>query len=156
MTACVKQSCCRKRTKSMQTSQYIETHRRTVTKSLLWRFIGIFWTWTGAYVIILFLPKEQKNAITIATLVTAWHHSTRMVMYYLYERIWAKIKWGREDGATENTLTTKNKVKWIFCTSTAVFAIFWLLFSVTPQIKNNQKKAIHNRIHITSKANNHR
>ena len=47
-----------------------------------------FWTWMGAYVILLLLPEEQKTAVVIATLITAWHHSTRMVMYYVYERIW--------------------------------------------------------------------
>ena len=137
----------------MENCQYIETHRRTVTKSLLWRFIGIFWTWIGAYIIIIFLPKEQKNAITIATLVTAWHHSTRMVMYYLYERVWAKIEWGRDSRVNENKLTVRNRIKWIFCTSTAIVTIFWLLFTVTPQIKNNQKQALNNKLHISGKAN---
>ncbi len=74
----------------MKNEKYYDSHRRTVAKSLLWRFIGIFWTWGGAYVIIILLPKEQKNALTIATLVTAWHHYTRMIMYYLYEKFGLK------------------------------------------------------------------
>ncbi|MEN8140665.1 MAG: hypothetical protein ABFR97_05510 [Thermodesulfobacteriota bacterium] len=140
----------------MENRLHAETHRRTVAKSLLWRFIGIFWTWSGAFIIILTIPKEQKNAITIATLVTAWHHSTRMVMYYLYERVWAKIKWGRSNSQHhEPELTIANKIQWTVCTSTAIVVIFWLLFSVTPQIKNNQKKAINERVQITQKANNH-
>lgn len=127
----------------MSKSIYSESHRRTVTKSLLWRFIGIFWTWGGAYVIILALPEEQKNAVTIATLVTVWHHSTRMLMYYFYERIWAKIVWGKiGSGLKVPPLSLKKKIQWATGTVTAIITIFWLLFYVTPEIKKNQKDMI--------------
>jgi len=72
-----------------------ELKRRTVIKSLLWRIIGVVWTWIGAYFIILVIPPSVKNAPVIATLIVVYHHSTRMVMYYFYERIWASISWGK-------------------------------------------------------------
>ncbi|CAA6692148.1 MULTISPECIES: DUF2061 domain-containing protein [unclassified Lentimonas] len=123
---------------------YTENRRRTVVKSLLWRFIGIFWTWGGAYVIILALPDSQKNALTIATLVTAWHHSTRLLMYYGYERLWAKVSWGKFDESCGQLppLALKQKINWSVMTFACVAIVFWLLFSVTPQIKNDQKRAI--------------
>lgn len=127
----------------MVNTLFFESHRRTVIKSLLWRFIGIFWTWGGAYIIILMLPKEQKNAITIATLVTAWHHSTRMVMYYMYERVWARINWGKSsDNSKLGTLNGKEKIQWFTGILTAIIVVFLLLFFVTPGIKNNQKQII--------------
>lgn len=128
----------------MQNEKYLDSHRRTITKSLLWRFIGIFWTWGGAYIIILLLPKEQKNAVTIATLITAWHHSTRMIMYYVYERVWTRIRWGREH-PSKKILSAKQKLKWVIGVTIAIVTIFWLLFFVTPDIKNSQKTLVKER-----------
>lgn len=46
-----------------------DTHRRTTVKALLWRFIGIFWTWGGAFVILMLLPESaRKDPIVVATL----------------------------------------------------------------------------------------
>ena len=119
-----------------------DTHRRTTLKALIWRFIGIFWTWGGAFVIITLLPDRLRtDPLLIATLVTAWHHSTRMVMYYFYERMWNSISWGR--GATE-PLSTKEKYIWSISIIVGVVFIFWLLMGVTPHIKNIQKEHIKN------------
>ncbi|MCK4501752.1 MAG: DUF2061 domain-containing protein [Desulfuromonadales bacterium] len=122
-----------------------ESHRRTIVKSLIWRFIGIFWTWGGAFVIISFLPDSQKNAPVIATLVTAWHHSTRMLMYYAYERIWIKVSWGRlgqKDKSTTKPLKLRQQIIWTSGVILSVSLIFWLLLAVTPDIKKAQKNAI--------------
>lgn len=130
----------------MAKGKYFDSHRRTVAKSLLWRFVGIFWTWGGAYVIILLLPNEQQNAITIATLVTVWHHSTRMIMYYLYERAWIRISWGTiGENHSKTNLSAKQKLQWIFGIVAAIITIFWLLFFVSPDIKNNQKELLKER-----------
>ena len=126
-----------------------ETRRRTITKSLIWRFIGIFWTWGGAYVILLLLPEEQKTAVVIATLVTAWHHSTRMIMYYIYERIWCRIHWGKEKDHSETTritISAKQRFAWTGGTLLSLGLIFWLLLGITPSIKKDQKLMIQNRI----------
>ena len=74
-----------------------ETRRRSVTKTLIWRVIGIFWTWVGAYLILLFTPERYRSAGWCATFIVVYHHSTRMVMYYLYERLWARVEWGKQD-----------------------------------------------------------
>ena len=60
-------------------NQALESKRRTVVKSLLWRIIGIVWTWVGAYIILIFIPEEYKTAAIIATLIVVYHHSTRMI-----------------------------------------------------------------------------
>lgn len=118
-----------------------EHKRRSLLKSIIWRFIGIFWTWGGAYVIIILLPEKYKTAFNIASLVTLWHHSTRMVMYYVYERIWSKINWGRtHEGVPVSPLSPGKRALWSAVVIVSVTIIFWLLFSVTPSVKADQKQ----------------
>ena len=133
-----------------------ESHRRTIVKSLVWRFIGIFWTWGGAFVIISFLPDAQKNAIVIATLVTAWHHSTRMLMYYAYERLWMKVTWGKCGHGGETAikpLKLKQRILWTSGIILSITLIFWLLLSVTPNIKKVQKNILKQKTSMSYPAN---
>ncbi len=129
-----------------------ESHRRTIVKSLLWRFIGIFWTWGGAFVIISLLPDAQKNAVVIATLVTAWHHSTRMLMYYGYERIWMKVSWGKlgqGDEIAAKPLQLRHRVLWTSGVVLSITLIFWLLLSVTPNVKKVQKDILQQKSNLS-------
>ena len=114
----------------------IELKRRSIAKALLWRFIGIIWTWTGAYFIVLLVPPSKQTAAFIATLIVIYHHSTRMVMYYFYERIWASISWGM--GRSNNLLESmslRDRVLWTVGTIIALIIIFYLIIHVTPIIK---------------------
>ena len=65
----------------------METHKRSMVKSIVWRIIGVFLlggiTWS--------ITKDWKEM----TLITVLFHSIRMVMYYFHERIWLRVKWGR-------------------------------------------------------------
>lgn len=110
-----------------------ELHRRTLVKSLLWRLIGIVWTWIGAYIILLFVPPSHQSAALIATLIVVYHHSTRMIMYYVYERIWASITWGRSTSPCP--MSRKEKVLWAFGTVAALTLLFFLLLGVQPNIE---------------------
>ena len=111
-----------------------ETKRRTMVKTLLWRIIGIIWTWIGAYLIILFIPEKYSSAAMIATLIVIYHHSTRMIMYYFYERIWTKIEWGRLAGVKRG-ISIKTKILWIIGITITIIAIYYVLIYVSPQIK---------------------
>jgi len=113
-----------------------ELHRRSLVKSLLWRVIGVVWTWVGAYIILLFVPPSRQSAAFIATLIVVYHHSTRMVMYYVYERIWASIKWGRSAGP--RPMSAKEKLLWSAGTAMTLATIFFLLLEVHPKIKAKQ------------------
>ncbi|MCF6175190.1 MAG: DUF2061 domain-containing protein [Victivallaceae bacterium] len=79
----------------MKNNSKNELKKRSFVKTIIWRVIGIVWTWIGAYFIVQLLPENMKNAATIATAVVIFHHSTRMIMYYFYERIWNNITWGK-------------------------------------------------------------
>jgi len=112
-----------------------ETRRRSVTKSLVWRFIGVVWTWIGAYLIILWTPERFQKAAWISTFIVVYHHSTRMVMYYAYERLWSRIRWGRPDPGTDAPppLTPQAKVLWAVGTLIVVAALFlFVLYVVAP------------------------
>ena len=115
----------------------LELRRRTILKSLLWRLIGIVWTWLGAYFILLFTPQRFKTAPLMATAIVVYHHSTRMVMYYIYERIWSNIYWGRvhEDKLETVAISPKRKLVWIFVVILALALIFSLILYVNPMIK---------------------
>ncbi|WP_031432859.1 DUF2061 domain-containing protein [Methylomarinum vadi] len=116
-----------------------ELHRRTLVKSLLWRLIGIVWTWIGAYLILLFIPPSRQSAALIATLIVVYHHSTRMIMYYVYERIWASIAWGRSTSPCP--MTRKEKVLWAFGTVAALTLLFLLLLEIQPNIDEEKRSA---------------
>jgi len=118
-------------------SGFTELRRRTILKSLVWRIIGIVWTWIGAYFIILIVPPTWKNAATIATLIVIYHHSTRLIMYYFYERIWTTISWGKYDSeqGRSQAMSMHDRLIWIISSSVMIGVILVLIIYVTPLIK---------------------
>ena len=114
-----------------------ELRRRTIAKSLLWRLIGIVWTWIGAYFILQLTPQKFRTASLMATAIVVYHHSTRMIMYYIYERIWSKIRWGRvnDDELETVIISPKSKLIWIFAVILALALIFFLILYVNPLMK---------------------
>ena len=121
----------------MNCTTTLELKRRTITKSLLWRLIGIVWTWVGAYLILLFAPERFRTASLMATAIVVYHHSTRMVIYYIYERIWSKIHWGRvnEDELETVAISPKRKLIWILVVTLTLALVFFLILYVNPMMK---------------------
>ena len=121
----------------MREMRLLELKRRSVTKSLIWRFIGISWTWIGAYLILLFTPAKYKTEAWLATFIVIYHHSTRMIMYYFYERIWASISWGKinRDEKDTSAMSFRDKVIWVSAIVVAVVILFILIMFVGPIIK---------------------
>ncbi len=115
----------------------LELRRRTIAKSLLWRLIGIIWTWVGAYFILLLTPPRFRSASLMAIAIVVYHHSTRMIMYYLYERIWSNIRWGRidEDKLETVAMSTRRKLIWIFVVTFALALVFFLVLYVNPPMR---------------------
>ena len=60
-----------------------ELKRRSLLKSIIWRVIGIAWTWIGAYFIILLLPPNLKNAPVIATLIVDYNRQKMSIEKFL-------------------------------------------------------------------------
>ena len=64
-----------------------ETHTRSVLKALSWRTLGTLDTFAISW----FLTGRVAMAGSIAALELG----TKIAWYYLHERIWASISWGR-------------------------------------------------------------
>ena len=121
----------------MAETKVLELRRRSITKSLLWRLIGIIWTWTGAYLILLFAPAKYKTAGLLATFIVIYHHSTRMIMYYFYERVWAWVSWGKIDADKKDTaaMSPAKKLLWLSAIVIALILLFALIVFVGPMMK---------------------
>jgi len=64
-----------------------ESHKRSIVKTIIWRFTG-----TGATFIISMLVTGDLQA---ASGIAVIQLTANTVLYYIYERIWTKIDWGR-------------------------------------------------------------
>jgi uncharacterized membrane protein len=64
-----------------------ETHARSVLKAVSWRTLGTIDT----FVISWFMTGRAGIAGSIAALEVI----TKIAWYYLHERVWAAIAWGR-------------------------------------------------------------
>jgi uncharacterized membrane protein len=65
-----------------------ETHTRTVFKTVSWRFVATLITMTIVY---LFTGEE-----TVTLGVGVSDVMAKIVFYYLHERVWHKVSWGRK------------------------------------------------------------
>ena len=67
----------------------IETHQRTLARMVSYRITAwlftIFWTWL--------FTEDISSATTFATVL----HILLSIDYYIHERIWLRIKWGKVD-----------------------------------------------------------
>jgi uncharacterized membrane protein len=64
-----------------------ETHTRSVLKAISWRTLGTLDTFAISW----FMTGRVEIAGSIAGLEVA----TKIAWYYLHERVWAAIQWGR-------------------------------------------------------------
>jgi uncharacterized membrane protein len=69
-----------------------DTHLRSLVKAVSWRLVGSLDT----FILSLLVTGSAKYAVSIATAEAL----TKIVLYYLHERIWRLVAWGRlESGA---------------------------------------------------------
>jgi len=64
-----------------------ENHKRSLTRSIVWRALGI-----GILALITYIYTH--NWIT-TTLITTVHHGVFVFVYYAHERFWLKVEWLR-------------------------------------------------------------
>ena len=72
----------------MSMAHYFETKTRTLAKTIIWRVIATLITWSTLY----FYTRQLSESLQI-TLVAAL---IGMSAYYIYERIWNNIQWGKQ------------------------------------------------------------
>ena len=74
-----------------------DTHGRSVTKAISWRFLGSIDTFLLSW----FFTSSVKAASAIAFTEVL----TKMVLYYLHERAWSSFTWGVKVNSPEAIAT---------------------------------------------------
>ncbi len=67
----------------------METKKRSIVKSITWRVTGI--------VILLLIAYLITGNMKETGIITVIFHIIMVTLYYLHERIWIKINWGKEE-----------------------------------------------------------
>ncbi len=65
----------------------METKKRSIAKSLTWRTLGV--------VMLLIIGYLITGNIKDTGIITVIFHGLRMILYYIHERLWLKVKWGK-------------------------------------------------------------
>ena len=65
-----------------------ETQERSIVKSLIFRIIVI----TSDTIVIYLLTHKVELTVGLTILTNL----ASMTLYYLYERVWSRIRWGRQ------------------------------------------------------------
>ncbi len=65
----------------------IEAHRRSVVKTISWRFIATLITMG----IVFLITRKEIIMLEVGILDMV----AKLMFYYLHERVWGKIKWGK-------------------------------------------------------------
>lgn len=87
-----------------------ESRVRSLTKSFTWRIIAAVVLFIVSYLLTEDVPKA--SAITII------FNLVQIVLYYLHERAWVRIEWGRK----------KSSMVWFWVCLGALIALFIILF----------------------------
>jgi uncharacterized membrane protein len=66
-----------------------ETRKRSIVKSIVWRFICV----VVSIVISFFLTAKWDIAVAIGSS----YNIITMLLYYFHERMWNRVKWGKGD-----------------------------------------------------------
>ncbi len=63
------------------------TKQRSLAKALTWRAVAVVSTFVIAYL--------MTNDFGFATSITIVSNIVNFILYYIHERFWLKIRWGR-------------------------------------------------------------
>jgi uncharacterized membrane protein len=66
------------------------TKKRSLAKSLTWRVIAVVSTFIIGY--------AMTGSLAFAASLTVVSNVINFVLYYLHERIWLKVNWGKSGG----------------------------------------------------------
>jgi uncharacterized membrane protein len=65
----------------------METGTRSLVKTISWRLTGTGATFFISYLIL--------GSFSVASTIAIIQLATNTILYYLHERVWNRIKWGR-------------------------------------------------------------
>ena len=67
----------------------METNKRSIVKALTWRALASLATFTISFVV--------TGDLTAATGIASVQVVVNLILYYIHERIWNTVWWGREN-----------------------------------------------------------
>ena len=67
----------------------MSTIKRSILKTVTWRIIGSIDT----AVIIYFITGNWKFGLAVGGIEVM----SKMILYYIHERVWQRIKWGKDE-----------------------------------------------------------
>ena len=65
----------------------VETNRRSLIKTISWRITGSSATFLIAYLI--------SGDLNVSGTIAVIQLTANTILYYIHERVWNKIKWGK-------------------------------------------------------------
>lgn len=80
---------------------------RSLIKAVTWRVFGSLDTALLSFVIPMLFHVSMKSSAKIAVSIAAVETLTKIALFYLHERAWARIKWGRADTEIEHQHSTE-------------------------------------------------
>lgn len=80
---------------SVKSSNPTASKTRSLAKSLTWRVVAIVVTFATIYVL--------TGEVETATVGTVFANTVNFVLYYLHERVWLKISWGKSQSTHERS-----------------------------------------------------
>ena len=94
-----------------------EAHLRSLVKAVSWRFVGSMDTFIISFV----LTGNLVWAGSIASAETL----TKIVLFYLHERIWRRVAWGKDDG--HHLRAVVKGASWRAVGTADTFMLSWLI-----------------------------
>ncbi|WP_234035000.1 DUF2061 domain-containing protein [Aurantiacibacter sediminis] len=108
---------------------------RSVAKAISWRAVGTLDTLILSYLLITYLGPffgmelAQEDAVKTAGLIAATEVATKLILYFLHERAWQAIQWGKNPASerSRETMrrTTVKTALWRTIASLDTFLLAW-------------------------------
>ena len=76
-------------------STYKEAHHRSIVKAISWRCIASLTTFSIVFVLTRFLDMEVSKGLKASALAGMADVVLKLILYYLHERIWGIIHFGK-------------------------------------------------------------
>jgi len=74
---------------------------RSAAKAITWRIFGSLDTALLSFLVPMLFHVSMKSSAKIALSIFAFESLTKIILFYLHERAWARVTWGRADKEVE-------------------------------------------------------
>jgi uncharacterized membrane protein len=95
-----------------------EAHLRSIAKAVSWRFVGSLDTFVLSYLV----TGNLVWAGSIASVETI----TKIALYYVHERVWRQVRWGRDDHGHHARAVVKGAT-WRAVGTADTFVLSWII-----------------------------